>query len=215
MTPQLSGYLTDRVIQPRVFSRKQRGFSIIELMIVMTVLLIAISIGFITLQPALQQIRVTNAYNTTLMTMRRAREAAIGQRRTYIVTFSNAAVPNTVTIAPASVTPNGLNVTYSLPSDVVITTMATFPNPGADGFGAGGTAIDFDQGVGGGDKTSIYFNPDGSAQDINNNINNGVVYMGRTGQLYSSTAITLWGATGRLRGWKLVNVGGVPTWKQL
>jgi hypothetical protein len=179
------------------------------------VLLIAISIGFITLQPALQQIRVTNAYNTTLMTMRRAREAAIGQRRTYIVTFSNAAVPNTVTIAPASVTPNGLNVTYSLPSDVVITTMATFPNPGADGFGAGGTAIDFDQGVGGGDKTSIYFNPDGSAQDINNNINNGVVYMGRTGQLYSSTAITLWGATGRLRGWKLVNVGGVPTWKQL
>jgi prepilin-type N-terminal cleavage/methylation domain-containing protein len=214
MTPMKLDCAADCKMKPHVLSRQQRGFTMIELLIVMAVLMITIGIGFITLQPAIQQIRVTNAYNTTLMTMRRAREISIGQRRTYIVTFNNAVVPNTVTIAPASATPGGLNVVYSLPNDVIMTTMATYPNPGPDGFGIGTTAIDFDQAVGGGIKTSIYFNPDGSAQDVNNNINNGVIYMGRTGQLYSSTAITLWGATGRLRGWKLVNVGGVPTWKQ-
>jgi len=183
------------------------------MMIVMSIMLIATGIGFITLRPAMNQIRISNAYNTTLMTMRRARETAIGQRRTYIVTFNNAAVPNTVTIAPASVTPGGLNVTYTLPNDVVFTAMAGLPAVGPDGFGTGATAIDFDQNVGGGSQTSIYFFPDGSAQDINNNTNNGVVYMGRPGELYSSMAITLWGATGRMRGWKLTNAAG-PTWRQ-
>jgi prepilin-type N-terminal cleavage/methylation domain-containing protein len=209
MTPLQSSHAAS----PRATIRRQTGFSMIEMLIVMAIMLIATGIGFITLQPALRQIRVANAYNTTLMTMRRAREAAIGQRRTYIVTFSNAAVPNTVTIAPASVTPGGLNVTYTLPNDVVFTAMAGLPAAGPDGFGGGATAIDFDQNVGGGNKTSIFFYPDGSAQDINSNINNGVVYLARPGEFYSSMAITLWGATGRLRGWKLTNVAG-PTWRQ-
>ena len=47
------------------------------------------------LQPALKDTRVTNAYNATLMTMRRAREQAIAERRVYLVTFNNAVSPNT------------------------------------------------------------------------------------------------------------------------
>jgi prepilin-type N-terminal cleavage/methylation domain-containing protein len=213
MTPSQSRRVTNSATQAQAFCREQVRFSLIEMMIVMAIMLIATGIGFITLAPAMRQIRISNAYNTTLMTIRRARETAIAQRRTYIVTFNNAAVPNTVTIAPASVTPGGLNVTYTLPNDVLFTALAGLPAIGPDGFGTGATAIDFDQNVGGGNKTSIYFYPDGSAQDINNNTNNGVVYMGRNGDLYSSTAITLWGATGRLRGWRLVNAGA-PTWKQ-
>ena len=116
-------------------------------------------------------------------------------------------------IAPASVTPGGLNVTYTLPNDVVFTAMAGLPAVAPDGFGSGVTAIDFDQNVSGGNARAIYFMPDGSAQDINSNTNNGIVYMGRPGELYSSMAITLWGATGRLRGWKLANAAG-PTWRQ-
>jgi prepilin-type N-terminal cleavage/methylation domain-containing protein len=214
MTPLQSRRVTIVTPDAQPFFRKQIGFSLIEMLIVMSILLIATAIGFIELRPAMNQIRVSNAYNTTLMTIRRAREAAIGQRRTYIVTFNNAVVPNSVTIAPASVTPGGLNVTYTLPNDVFFTATAGLPAIGPDGFGTGATAIDFDQNVGGGNKTSIYFFPDGSAQDVNNNTNNGVVYMGRNADLYSSMAITLWGATGRLRGWKLTNVAGAPTWKQ-
>ena len=193
--------------------RRMRGFSLLELMIVVAILLVAAAIAFISLQPALRQERVTNAYNTALNTMRRARELAIGQRRTYIVTF-NAGVTSSMTIAPASVTPGGTTLTYALPDDVSFTTVSGLPGVGPDGFGNGTTAIDFDQNVGAGNKTSVFFMPDGSAQDINNNINNGVVYIARPGEFNSVRAITLWGATGRLRGWRVSTVGGVPKWTQ-
>ena len=66
----------------------------------------------------------------------------------------------------------------------------------------------------GGAKNVICFNPDGSAQDINSNTNNGVVYLARTGSLYTSRAITVWGSTGRLRGYRLYPNGGGPIWRQ-
>jgi hypothetical protein len=59
------------------------------------------------------------------------------------------------------------------------------------------------------------FYPDGSAQDSLGNYSNGVVYLTRTGSpIYISKAVTLWGATGRIRGWSLNNVTGVATWVQ-
>jgi len=69
-------------------------------------------------------------------------------------------------------------------------------------------------GVAPGVPNVVYFYPDGSAQDIANNINNGVVYIARPGVVMSSKAITLWGATGRLRGWTLITVGATKTWIQ-
>src|SRR5262245_39933632 len=90
---------------------RMHGYSLLEMMIVVAIMLTAAAIAFISLQPALRQERVTSAYNTTLTTMRRAREIAIGQRRTYILTF-NAGTPSSMTITPASVTPGGLAVTY-------------------------------------------------------------------------------------------------------
>jgi hypothetical protein len=106
----------------------------------------------------------------------------------------------------------------TLPNDIsfqvilgIPTTLATTP----DHFGTGGTAIDFDQGVAGGAKNVICFNPDGSSQDVNSNGNNGVIYLARGGELYSSRAITVWGATGRLRGYRLYPVAaGGSIWRQ-
>ena len=69
---------------------RRSGFSLIETMIVLAVMMIASGMFFMSLQPALKDTRVTNAYNTTLMTLRRAREAAIAERRTYVVTFNTA-----------------------------------------------------------------------------------------------------------------------------
>ena len=106
----------------------------------------------------------------------------------------------------------------SLPTDITFraepgipTTLATTP----DHFGTGSPAIDFDQGVAGGAKNVICFNPDGSAQDINSNTNNGVIYMARAGSLNTSRAITVWGSTGRLRGYRLYpKAGGGSIWRQ-
>ncbi len=192
------------------------GFSLVETMIVVSLIMIASGVFFMSLQPALKDTRVTNAYNTTLMTLRRAREAAIAERRTYVITFSNAAVPNTITMTQAA-TGQVVSV-QTLPNDITFqviigipTTLATTP----DHFGTGGTAIDFDQNVAGGAKNVICFNPDGSAQDVNSNANNGVIYLARSAELLSSRAITVWGSTGRLRGYRLYSVAvGGTIWRQ-
>jgi hypothetical protein len=60
----------------------------------------------------------------------------------------------------------------------------------------------------------IYFYPDGSAQDVNGNVNNGVVYLAMPGFINTSRAITLWGATGRLRGWHIYLSGAKYYWRQ-
>jgi prepilin-type N-terminal cleavage/methylation domain-containing protein len=194
--------------------RRMRGFSLLEMMVVVAIAFIAAAVSLMSLQPVLRQTRVTGAYNTTLMAMRRAREASIGERRRYLVRFSNAAVPNTVTISPADPAPGGVRVTYSLPLDVQFATVTGMPAAGPDGFGNGTVAIDFDQNIATPTKTDVYFYPDGSAQDANNNINNGVVYVARPGELNTSMAISLWGATGRLRGWRYTTAGGSPKWMQ-
>lgn len=192
------------------------GFSLIETLIVLSVMLTASAIFFMSLQPALKDTRVTNAYNTTLMTMRRAREAAIAERRTYVITFSSAAIPNTITMTQAA-TGQVVSV-QTLPTDITFSVVPGVPTGTGntpDHFGTGATAIDFDQGVSGGAKNVICFNPDGSAQDVNSNSNNGVIYLARAGSLYSSRAITVWGSTGRLRGYRLYpNTSGGSVWRQ-
>ena len=202
--------------EPSGRSGKMTGFSLIETMIVLSVVMIASGILFMSLQPALKDTRVTNAYNTTLMTLRRAREAAIAERRVYVITFNNAVVPNSITMTQAS-TGQVISI-QTLPNDIAFQTLAGLPTTAAttpDHFGKGNVAIDFDQAVAGGAKNVICFNPDGSAQDVNSNANNGVVYLARAGELYSSRAITVWGSTGRLRGYRLYrNPAGGSIWRQ-
>ncbi len=195
---------------------RMRGFSLIETLIVLSLMMIASGIFFMSLQPALKDTRVTNAYNATLMTMRRAREQAIAERRVYLVTFNNAVTPNSITITRAAT--GVVTSTITLPTDITFRAEPGIPNTLAttpDHFGVGSPEIDFDQGVAGGAKNVICFNPDGSAQDVNSNTNNGVIYLARTGSLYTSRAITVWGSTGRLRGYRLYpNVAGGSIWRQ-
>lgn len=192
------------------------GFSLIETLIVLSLMMIASGIFFMSLQPALKDTRVTNAYNATLMTMRRAREQAIAERRVYLVTFNNGVTPNSITITRAAT--GQITSTITLPTDITFRTEPGIPTTLAstpDHFGTGSPAIDFDQGVSGGAKNVICFNPDGSAQDVNSNTNNGVIYLARAGSLYTSRAITVWGSTGRLRGYRLYpKTGGGSIWRQ-
>ena len=204
-----------------LMSRRMRGFSLIEMMIVVALILIVTAFSVMAIRPALRQNDVTEGFNQTLMVLRQARDTAVAQRQIYIVTLSNAALPNSMTITQGS-TGTVIN-TYFLPWDVAFFAMPGMPtSPNAfpktpDGFGVGTTAIDFDQGVAAGVKNVIYFYPDGSAQDAAGNINNGVVYLclfipGMIQEMPTARAITLWGATGRLRAWQLewaaVTTGG-------
>jgi prepilin-type N-terminal cleavage/methylation domain-containing protein len=203
---------------------KAGGFSLLEMMVVIAITMIVTAIGFISLQPMLKQAHVDSAYDTTLMALRRTRSRAITERKRYIVAFT---APGTITVsywgvgvpvAPAPVVVQ----TLTLPLDVQFMVQAGMPNTPAtvpDGFGNGGAAIDFGQGLGLGSLNYVMFMPDGTSQDQSNpggngNLNNGVVYLGRTADLLSMRAITVFGSTGRIRGWRLFQPAGGAQWKE-
>ncbi len=206
--------------------KKTNGFSLLELMMAVSISLILTGVAVITFTPTMQQQHVNDAYNLTLTSLRRAREAAAADMRIYVVSFGPAVTagpnPNGGTITVNETTPAGAQLfSVSLPPDVTfhvepgVPTSNTIPPTTPDSFGTAAFTFDFDQPPGGtGAGSTIYFYPDGSAQDFNGNINNGVVYLGMPGQLLSCRAITLWGYTGRIRGWRLTQVAGVWTWSQ-
>lgn len=213
-------------------SSKQRGFSLLEMMIVLSIGLIMAGITFLTLQPALKDVRMNQAYDMVLTQLRMARERAVQSRQQYIVCIGNGVCTGAPTPlgAPSAQSvqifqwPSGTALTSAvqiskldLPPNItfqVVTGIPTGATTVPDGFGSGGAALDFDQAVVPNLNNQVMFLPDGSAHDSSGNLNSGVMYMARTGELYSSRAITVFGASGRIRGWRLVNKAGTATWVQ-
>jgi prepilin-type N-terminal cleavage/methylation domain-containing protein len=205
-------------------SGTHRGFSLLELMITIALILVMASVSFVTLVPMMRRNHVDAAYGTTLMALRNTRHLAITQSHEYILTFNPGGFPaGTIEVQyqPPSVggvfPPLQLVNTVSLPSDVSFAVQAGFPAATPDGFGTGATAIDFGYlptgGAGG--QSQVVFMPDGSARDTNGNYNSGVIYVTQpSSTIYSSKSVTVWGATGRIRGWRLDQVAGSPVWTQ-
>ena len=206
------------------------GFSLIELMIVIAIFLVVGGMGFMALQPALKDARANEAFEDVLMQLRMARQRAITERKQYIVCFGIATPAGALTPLGAPTAQSvqmfrwdaGTDLSAAaqisintLPSDIQFQAVVGVPtNPALvpDGFGNGSTAIDFDQGVALGLKNQVMFMPDGSAHDTSGSWNSGIIYTGRTADLYSSRAITLYGTTGRIRGWRLISTAGGPKW---
>jgi prepilin-type N-terminal cleavage/methylation domain-containing protein len=201
------------------------GFSLLEMTIVSAIILILASISYISLIPLLKQQRVTNAYNITLGAIRQARDNAVSQRTSYAVTFApgTTSTAATITVAPTLTGFQGdlSSMTYTLPTDVGFNTVTGIPSSNTpDNYGSGSAAIDFGYTMNGsgysGGQSTIYFCPDGSSQNTtgagtcvgSNYWSGGVIYIARQGDILSSRAITLWGGTGRVRGWRLYSATG-------
>lgn len=195
---------------------KSRGFTLLELMITMGIGITMACVTVLALMPLFKQNHVDAAYDTTLSVIRTYRSQSITQSKRYILIFTP---PGTITVqywgvgvpvAPAPVTV----ASYTLPSDIQFAAQPGLPSPGPDSFGTGSTAVDMNNCsvvvVG---EPCVVFYPDGSAQDDMGNFNSGVVYLSRPGDLYSSRAVSIFGTTGRVRGWRLYNQGGTK-WVQ-
>ncbi len=175
------------------------------------------AISVIALMPLFNRAHIDSAYDTTLAAMRNARHLAITQSHQYYVIFTPAIATTPITPpqiqimyqppAPAvgaALPPVQQVMTYSLPIDINYAVMGGTPVTSPDSFGTGLVPIDFGQGLGAGSLNYVSFMPDGSSQDNLGNYNSGIIYMTRTGDtVYSTRAITVWGATGRIRGWRL------------
>ncbi len=197
-------------------SRKNRGFSLLEMMIVMAIGMTVAGISIMAIVPMMNENHVDQAYDTTLSVLRNYRNLAIAQSNRYIVTFT---APGTITVQlwgyAVPVSPAPVTVaTYQLPPDISFGVQGIFPATAPDAFGTGVTAIDYDQGMGLGSQNYVIFMPDGSSQDTLGNYDSGIVYMTRTNDAYRSRAITVWGTTGRIRGWRIYDQSGTNTWVQ-
>src|SRR5579863_5970112 len=197
--------------------RNTRGFSLLELLIVIAIGLTMAGVTFMALMPLFKENHVDQAYDMTLGVIRNYRNQSITQSKRYILTFT---APRTITVqywgVGVPVSPAPVTVaSYTLPQDISFAVQAGFPATAPDSFGTGGTAIDFDQGMGLGSQAYIMFMPDGSSQDTLGNYNSGILYLTNPAtNIYSSRAIDVWGTTGRIRGWRLYNQGGSNKWVQ-
>jgi prepilin-type N-terminal cleavage/methylation domain-containing protein len=202
---------------------RQRGFSLLELLTVVAIGFTIAGITFIAMMPLYNRNHVDLAYDTTLMALRNTRQLAITQSHQYYVNFNPSGFATgtiQITYQPAAVSgvlpPVQQVATYTLPQDISFNVMTGFPTNAPDSFGTGIVAIDFGQSLGAGSLQYVVFMPDGSSQDNLGNYNSGVIYLSRLSDptIYNARSISVWGATGRIRGWRLYQKAGVATWVQ-
>jgi type II secretory pathway pseudopilin PulG len=215
-------------------SSEQGGFSLLEMLAAVGIFFTLAGITTVAMIPIWKSQDITTAYNDTLTTLRRARDQAAGDMRIYVVTFANNTnAPSTITVqwlgtgsTTCNFSPTGVTLVQTvLPADITFATQSgqfptsnsyTAPPTTPDAFGTASAAIDLDviNGTSYSGTTSVCFNPDGTATDQYGNLAGGVVYLTRANDVYSSRAITLYGSTGRIRGWRLYNNSGVNSWSQ-
>jgi Tfp pilus assembly protein FimT len=173
-----------------------RGFSTIELLIVVLIMMTVGGMAIIQLSPTLQQQQSNAAMIQIASELRQARELAMTERRNIQISFPT---NNQITLTRMNL-PAGQAVLGTIPIQAPAVFMLT---PGApdtpDGFGNKG-AVEFGGLVGG--PPTMLFQSDGTFVDTNGNLMNGTVFIGIPNVPTSGRAVTVVGATGRIRMYK-------------
>lgn len=171
------------------------GYTMIEIMSVFAVVMVMSAVAFPVIQSTLRAQRLENAMDLVTLELRRARQEAVDRRRTHEVRLSTNTIIMRRQDSPGIWTQ--INEVY-LPDGVVFAVPSGAPSGQAtpDGLGAS-AAVDFNG------SDTVFFQPDGSARDATGQLANGVVYVSRTDYTSKGSAVTLFGATGRIRPWHL------------
>ncbi len=190
-----------------------RGFSMVEMLVVIAISMVIAGIAIIQAQPALMQIHANTAKDEVQGALRQARETAISDRRNVKVEFLVNPPANPAGSYVRLTRLGGLccadTVILMMPisNSVIFTTFPGEPDS-PDGFGNGG-AIYF-AGVAGGPPAGMMYQSDGTFSSVGTGIAiNGTVFLGVPNQPTTARAITILGATGRVRSY---HISGTTTW---
>jgi len=198
------------------------GFSLLEMLLVIAIIGITSAFAILAFTNVLPTIRADSTLQLAEAQIRQAREKAVDERRNFTVTFqgtSEIVTCSSGTIAGAIACPNSANGVseysdYFLPYS--FTWMSNFggtndPNnlysgvgDTPDGYGKN-YAINFTNSAGyicTGLPCTITFQSDGTAVDSSGNYVTGTVFMGFPGAVIQARAITILGATGKIKGWR-------------
>lgn len=214
-----------------------RGFSAIELLVVLGIIMIVIGMSIPSIVSTLKEARVRSGYEDVVSAMRRAHEVTVDRRRVVVLTFTaagggnpativfrqedlvpaNPPNPSTYILSPAVNTPNP--ETIQLPSDMDFVLPANpLPAVNPDGLPAAGspnsaTDYGYNNATGvGGSLNQMFFQANGQVLMTSETgpVADGVIYVGRAGDANSFRAVSILGQTARVKGWRLV--GGV--WRE-
>jgi prepilin-type N-terminal cleavage/methylation domain-containing protein len=182
----------------------QRGFSLIEVLIVVAIASILMAAAILGTKNTLAAYKADAAANVVTSQLRTARQLAISQRRWVQVWFDSAIaapdyaphvrywVDNTGTGGPAQPI-----VSLPLTSRTQFTLFAGLPDTP---MGFGNASAVYIGGVGGGPPT-MYFGPTGTFTSAKSTsaLINGTIFVGIPGQTLTARAVTILGGTGRVR----------------
>jgi prepilin-type N-terminal cleavage/methylation domain-containing protein len=199
--------------------KAQRGFTLLEALIVMAIIAILVATSVLSIQRLLAGTRSDAAANVVTSQLRGARELAITRRHNVQVWFDTAvAAPDFaphVRYQEMAIT----GVTETLPAAVSIplppnTNFMLQAGQGDTPMGFGNGAPVFISGVSGGPPT-MYFTTTGAFVASGAPIN-GTVYVGIANTPSSERAVTILGSTGRVRTYYWIGVGTTtPTgWRE-
>ena len=185
----------------------KRGFTLIELMVVLAVGAVAMTMAVPIVGSAVNHYRADSALDTAVMQLRLARSMATDKRRTFSVTFTGQR-----TVILSQVDGNNAGDISSLDINPRVSfafgSEATTAGEDAPGGMGADNPIDLTDG------SVVHFRPDGSAVTATGEFCNGVVHMSVDHDRKVARAATVFGATGKITGWRWVQSGSeAGTWK--
>jgi prepilin-type N-terminal cleavage/methylation domain-containing protein len=193
----------------------ERGFSVVELLVVVAIVLVICSASLMAINSVLKASRADTALQIALGQIRQVHQRAIDERRVYRLTFTSPGNIRTdrMDFSGGVWTPTFVD-SINLPTDIQFTVVSGTPTTTTpNGFGSADNALDLSVNNTSG-TTQAFFQADGRVLDSLNRVANGIVYLARPSDLASSRAVTIFGTTGRIKGWKLFTAGSNKYWGQ-
>jgi len=176
-------------------NRPQRGFSLLEILTGLAIISIVLAMGMLNYSTILPNYKANSAMDQLLYQLRSARERAISHRREVQVQFGGTNQFTVTELWLVGTAPPATTVSFEGGAQyIVFSTIPDLPAP----FNFGNTAAVYFGGVSGGPPV-MKFSTTGSFIDGGNTLVNGTVFMGIPGKPSTARAISVLGATGRVR----------------
>jgi type II secretory pathway pseudopilin PulG len=199
----------------RKVNRSERGISLVEMVVVVAIIMIVTATSVIQTPGSFANYRANSAMDITMSQLRIARQLGISQRRAVLITFNTGVNPPTVSYQ-VQARPNvagdtvGPVVTQPLPGQTSFMEESGVPDTPM-GFGTcsgspvciGGTCV----------PGSMYFTSTGQFSSDQDGVFpcNGTLFIGMTSKPFTARAVTIMGATGRVRPYTFIGqIGGSP-----